>query len=152
MAERANDILDLEKRVLRILQKEKRQIQQFTEPVVLLARNFTPSETVAMNTDFVQAFATEVGGPSSHTAIVAEALRIPAVVGIGSFIDKVEDGCLAIVDGSAGVIVLDPDEATLERYIRLQTEKQQRDGRMKGIQHFSQGDPAGQGRDGEQRS
>ncbi|MBE6427978.1 MAG: phosphoenolpyruvate--protein phosphotransferase [Planctomycetaceae bacterium] len=119
MAERANDILDLRKRLVRILQKGKHQSQDFDEPVIVLARNLTPSETASMDTQFVRAFATEIGGPSSHTAIVAEGLHIPAVVGVGSFLKYVRMGDLVIVDGDSGIIIIDPDEATLEHYRNL---------------------------------
>ncbi|MDO4575749.1 MAG: phosphoenolpyruvate--protein phosphotransferase [Planctomycetia bacterium] len=133
MAERANDILDLEKRILRILLKEKRQLQQFTEPVVVFARNLTPSETASMDTKFVQAFATELGGPTSHTAIVAEALRIPAVVGVGNFLERVNAGEVVIVDGDAGVVILNPDQATLNRYCLIEMQKKSLDVRLESL-------------------
>lgn len=123
MAERANDILDLRKRLLRILQNEKHQSLAFDEPVIILARNLTPSETASMDTNHVQAFATEIGGPSSHTAIVAEGLHIPAVVGIGPFLKHVQHGDTVIVDGEDGFLILEPDEPTLDHYRNLLSQR-----------------------------
>jgi phosphotransferase system enzyme I (PtsI) len=76
----------------------------------------TPSETAALDPNMVHAFATEAGGRASHTAIMAGALEIPAVVGIGKFVTDVSGGDLVIVDGNRGVLILNPDEETLERY------------------------------------
>ena len=69
-----------------------------------------------MNPKFVKGFVTEIGGAGSHTAIVAEALGIPAVVGIGPFLTNVSGGETAIIDGYQGVVILHPDEETLARY------------------------------------
>ncbi|TWT30417.1 Phosphoenolpyruvate-protein phosphotransferase [Posidoniimonas corsicana] len=117
MAERANDVFDIEKRLLRRLLGERREdLGKITSEVLVLARNLTPSETAHMNPRFVRGFATEVGGPGSHTAIVAEGLGIPAVVGVGSFLSDVSGGETIVIDGDEGLIILQPDEETLARY------------------------------------
>src|SRR5205823_1615285 len=83
-ASRAADIFDIEKRVLRdLLGQRREQLQQLQEPVIVLAHDLTPSETAALDPQKVFAFATEAGGRASHTAIMAGALEIPAVVGLG---------------------------------------------------------------------
>ncbi len=93
LAERANDIFDIEKRLLRHLLGRRREgIAHLTSPVLVLAHNLTPSETSNLDRRFVRGFVTEVGGPGSHTAIVAEALEIPAVVGTGPFLTEVSGG------------------------------------------------------------
>ena len=119
-AERAADFHDLEKQLLRNLLGESREeLTQLTEPVVVLAHNLTPSETAKLNQHnnrFVLGFATEFGGPTSHTAILAGALEIPAVVGISKFLSDVSGGETVIIDGNHGAVIIDPDEATLERY------------------------------------
>jgi len=116
LAERAADIFDLEKRILRHLLGESRgELSQITEPVVVLANNLTPSETASMNPEFVLGFATEVGGHTSHTAILAGALEIPAVVGIGDFLSDVAGGEIIVIDGNHGEVIIDPDEKTLQR-------------------------------------
>lgn len=117
MAERANDVFDIEKRLLRRLLGEKREeLSQVTSEVLVFARNLTPSETAAMKPEFIRGFATEIGGPGSHTAIVAEGLGIPAVVGTGSFLSDLSGGETVIIDGDEGVVILRPDEETLARY------------------------------------
>jgi phosphotransferase system enzyme I (PtsI) len=124
MAERANDIYDIEKRILRnLLGLRREELSQVTSPVLVLARNLTPSETANLNPHFVMGLVTEVGGPGSHTAIVAEGLGIPAVVGVGSFLTDVSGGDTVIIDGDQGQIILHPDEETLARY-RHEVEEQ----------------------------
>lgn len=117
MAERAVDLFDLEKRILRHLLNERREeLAQLTEPVLVLAHNLTPSETANLDPKFVLGFATEAGGKSSHTAILAGALEIPAVVGVGDFLSDVSGGETIIIDGNQGVVIIAPDEATLAAY------------------------------------
>lgn len=117
LAERAADIFDLEKRILRhLLGKPREELGNLTEPVIVLAHNLTPSETAALNREKVLGFATEVGGHTSHTAILAGALEIPAVVGINQFLADVSGGEMIIIDGNFGEIIIDPDDATIERY------------------------------------
>ena len=80
MAERANDIFDIEKRILRnLLGSSREELANITSPVLVLAHNLTPSETANLNPRFALGLVTEIGGPGSHTAIVAEGLGIPAV-------------------------------------------------------------------------
>jgi phosphoenolpyruvate-protein phosphotransferase (PTS system enzyme I) len=117
LAERASDIFDIEKRLLRHLLGRRREgIAHLTSPVLVLAHNLTPSETANLDRQFVLGFVTEVGGPGSHTAIVAEALEIPAVVGTGPFLSEVSGGETVIIDGNAGLVIVQPDEETLGRY------------------------------------
>ncbi len=117
MAERANDIFDIEKRLLsRLLGEHREELAEVTSEVLVLARNLTPSETASMKPEFIRGFVTEKGGPSSHTAIVAEGLGIPAVVGAGAFLSDVSGGETVIIDGDEGVVILRPDEETLARY------------------------------------
>ncbi|RLT01627.1 MAG: phosphoenolpyruvate--protein phosphotransferase, partial [Planctomycetota bacterium] len=92
-----------------------------SQPVIVLAHNLTPSETANLDRRFVQGFATELGGPGSHTAIVAEGLEIPAVVGLGPFLADVSGGEPVILDGNQGLVILQPDEETIAHY-RLEVE------------------------------
>jgi phosphotransferase system enzyme I (PtsI) len=116
-ASRAADLFDIEKRILRnLLGPRREQLQHLTESVVVLAHDLTPSETASLDTSKVFAFATEAGGRASHTAIMAGALEIPAVVGLGRFLTDVSGGDLVIVDGNRGVLILNPDEETLVHY------------------------------------
>ncbi len=124
MAERTSDIFDVEKRLLRnLLGRRREELSTLTSPVVILAHDLTPSETANLDRKFVRGFVTEVGGPGSHTAIVAEGMEIPAVVGIGPFLTDVSGGDLVILDGHEGVVILQPDEETVARY-RHEAEQQ----------------------------
>ncbi|HVC97305.1 MAG TPA: phosphoenolpyruvate--protein phosphotransferase [Pirellulales bacterium] len=117
LAERANDIFDIEKRLLRnLLGRRREELSRLTSPVLILARNLTPSETANLDRRFVMGLVTEVGGAGSHTAIVAEGLGIPAVVGTGPFMTDVSGGELVIIDGDQGLVILHPDEETIARY------------------------------------
>jgi len=117
LADRAVDLYDLEKKILRHLLGERREeIENLTEPVLVLAHNLTPSETANLDPKFVLGFATEAGGKSSHTAILAGALEIPAVVGVGDLLSDVSGGETIIIDGNHGVVIIAPDEQTLANY------------------------------------
>jgi len=117
LAERINDIFDLEKRLLRLLLgKSRESLSRLSSPVLVLASSLTPSETANLNREFVRGFVTETGGPGGHTAIVAQALEIPAVVGVGSFLTEVSGGDTIIIDGDSGLIIIRPDDETLNVY------------------------------------
>lgn len=125
VAERATDINDIEKRLVRQLSGQPRQdFSKLTSPAIVLAHDLTPSETACMNKRLVLGFATEVGGPGSHTAIVAQGLEIPAVVGAGNLLNEASSGDIIIIDGDHGYVIVQPDEATLTDY-RRRVEQQQ---------------------------
>lgn len=114
---RATEFIDLERQVLAaLLGHPTNPFGNLTEPVVVLANDLMPSDTADFGPRSVRAFATESGGNTSHTAILAGALEIPAVVGIGRFLTDVSGGDTVIVDGGEGVLIIDPDEDTLARY------------------------------------
>lgn len=116
-ADRAQDVLDIEKQLLLQLGAVTRQtLSDLTEPVIILSHELTPSETANLDRRYVRAFCTETGGPGGHTAIVAKGLELPAVVGIGSFLDSVNNSARIIVDGDRGMVIIDPDEETLLSY------------------------------------
>ena len=117
MKERSQDIFDIEKRLLKhLLQDRREDVSQLSSTVVLLAHNLTPSETANLNRKYALGFVTEAGGPGSHTAIVAEAMRLPAVVATGPFLTDVSGGDLVIIDGNLGRVILQPDEETVAKY------------------------------------
>lgn len=116
-ASRSADLLDVEKRVLaQLLGQRRQQLGSLEKPSILLAHDLTPSETASLDPKRVIAFATEAGGRASHTAIMAGALEIPAIVGLGPFLEQIYEGVTVIVDGNRGDLIIDPDEATLARY------------------------------------
>ena len=113
----AADIFDIEKRLLHhLLGRSCEEITHLTSPVVLLAHDLTPSEAANLDRENVLGFAIEQGGPGGHIAIVAEALELPAVVGLGQFVLDVSGGDKVIIDGDHGQVILQPDEETLARY------------------------------------
>lgn len=117
LKERAGDILDIEDRLLRILGGEKREtLGHLKEEVVLIAHDLTPSEAASLDTASIKGFATEVGGRTSHTAILARTLGIPGVVGLGRITTDVYQGDPVIIDGNRGIVIIRPDEDTLEEY------------------------------------
>ncbi len=117
LAERAHDIYDIERNLLRSLLGHRREeLAQVTTPVIVLAHDLTPSETARLNRRYVLGFVTEVGGPGGHTAIVAKAQEIPAIVGTGPFLSDVSGGDPVIIDGDEGLVIIRPDEATVARY------------------------------------
>lgn len=118
LAARAADVRDIRQRVLNHLMghRPRSLLQGLLEPSVLLAQDLSPSETAGLDPERVLGFAIETGGRASHTAIVAEALEIPAVVGVGRFLDLARDVRTVIVDGDEGLVILEPDGPTLERY------------------------------------
>ncbi|ASV76966.1 Phosphoenolpyruvate-protein phosphotransferase of PTS system [Thermogutta terrifontis] len=117
IADRAYDVLDIERHLLRaLLGQPHRSLYHLTSPAVVLARNLTPSEVANLDRKMVRGFATELGGPTSHTAIVAQGMGIPAVVGTGPFLTEVSGGDIVIVDGDRGIVIVRPDESTLREY------------------------------------
>jgi phosphotransferase system enzyme I (PtsI) len=124
LADRAEDVLDIEKQLLTQLGAvSDGPLSDLSEPAIVLSHVLTPSETANLDRRFVRGFCTETGGPGGHTAIVAKGLELPAVVGIGSFLDSVGDDSQIIVDGDRGRVIIDPDTQTLERYEHLLTER-----------------------------
>lgn len=117
LSERASDLFDLEKRLLRQMLGQRRdELANLTVPVVVVARNLTPGETASLDRKHVLGFVTEGGGRTSHTAILAGALEIPAVVGVGRLLSDVTTGETLIVDGNLGEVIVCPDEPSLEKY------------------------------------
>ncbi len=117
MKERAADIKDVSKRVLsHILGVSLPNPTMIDEPVVIIAEDLTPSDTAQLNKKFVQGFATNIGGRTSHSAIMSRSLEIPAVVGTKNITDAVQQGDFVIVDGIAGEVIINPDEQTVAGY------------------------------------
>ncbi len=126
LRERTADVEDIRRRVLRnLLGKQTDAVTQFEEPVVVVARDLSPSQTAQMHKRHVLAFITEVGGRTSHTAIMAKSLEIPAVVGLATVTRRIREGDFLIVDGTRGEVIVDPDEPTLKRYTLEQRRQQE---------------------------
>lgn len=126
MKERAADIKDISNRVIRILQGRETSGPDNDEPVILVAEDLAPSETVQLDKSKVLSFVTRLGSTNSHTAILARTMNIPALIGVGYSEDM--DGKMAVVDGFAGKIFVDPDEDMLREY---QSRKDEEDNKKK---------------------
>lgn len=126
MRQRATDIRDIRTRMLRLLLGiSSVDIASVPAGTVLAAKDLTPSMTVGLKKENISAILTEIGGKTSHSAILARALEIPAVLGIPQVLDQVSDGQQAIVDGESGEVTLSPDEDTLKRYTAQWKEQQE---------------------------
>ncbi|CDR22817.1 phosphoenolpyruvate--protein phosphotransferase [Staphylococcus argenteus] len=117
MKERAADIRDVSKRVLsHILGVELPNPSIIDESVVIVGNDLTPSDTAQLNKEFVQGFATNIGGRTSHSAIMSRSLEIPAIVGTKSITQEVKQGDMIIVDGLNGDVIINPTEDELIAY------------------------------------
>jgi len=115
MAERADDLRDVRDRLLRLLTGGERvDLADLPEGSVVLAERLTPSDTAQLDPETVAGFATVTGGRTSHAAIFARSLALPAVVGLGEALNDVGDGTEVVVDGDAGELLVDPDDAERE--------------------------------------
>jgi len=119
MKERAADIKDVGERIIKNLLGIDTDSLTFSQKVIIIAKDLTPSDTAQMDKDKVLAFATDMGGRTSHTAIMARSLEIPAVVGLVDVSEKVREGDTVIVDGNKGVVYINPDESILREYEAL---------------------------------
>lgn len=126
MRGRAADVRDISERLISILQGEEDGGIHAEGPVIIVADDLAPSETVQLDKDRVLSFVTAQGSLNSHTAILARTMGIPALVGAGLPLDKTVDGKLGIVDGTAGVIYIDPDEETCRHMQKAQEEEREK--------------------------
>jgi len=122
--ERAVDIQDVSKRVIRNLQgKAPRAFLALTEPHILVAHNLTPSDTASMNKKHVLGIATDLGSRTSHAAIMARSLNIPAIVGLHDITAKLETGQYVLLDGIDGVLIVNPTAETLAKYAEIESKR-----------------------------
>jgi phosphotransferase system enzyme I (PtsI) len=124
LRERALDIQDVTKRVIRNLQgKAPKAFLSLSEPHILVAHNLTPSDTASMSRENVLAIATDVGSRTSHAAILARSLNIPAVLGLHDITAKIETGDQVLVDGSDGWLIVNPAAETLACYNEIESRR-----------------------------
>jgi phosphotransferase system enzyme I (PtsI) len=124
LRERALDIEDVTKRVVRNLQgKGPKEVMSMAEPHILVTHNLTPSDTATMNKERVLGIATDLGSRTSHTAIMARSLEIPAVVGLHDITEKLQTGQEVLLDGTNGLVIVDPTAETLARYGEMEARR-----------------------------
>jgi phosphotransferase system enzyme I (PtsI) len=128
--ERRHDVLDVGRRILlHLLGHATQSLEDLKEPSVIVAHNLTPSDTVRMRTQFAEGFVTDIGGRTSHTAILANSLEIPAVVGLHDITRHVRPGDMIVVDGENATVIVNPvpdvvDNYRREREIRLASRRE----------------------------
>jgi phosphoenolpyruvate-protein phosphotransferase (PTS system enzyme I) len=122
LRERFLDIKDVTHRVMRHLRGEMLEHPMFDEPVIIVAHDLTPSDTVQLDRSKVLGFAMETGSINSHSAIIARSLGLPAVVRLMNICDELHSGDPVVLDGDEGLLILNPNEATLAKYKSLEAE------------------------------
>lgn len=131
---RAGDIRDVGRRLLgNLLGRQRDALARLKEEVIVIAHDLSPSDTAQMHKERVIGFATDIGGKTSHTAIMARSLEIPAVVGLADITARVQDGDRVIVDGDRGVVWVNPGEPTQRRYQLVQARRQAQEKELKGL-------------------
>jgi phosphotransferase system enzyme I (PtsI) len=115
LKERAHDLEDLKNRVIRNIQQQK-WLSRFDTSRIVVAENLTPADTILFSRNQVLGYATDLGGMTSHTAILARALKIPAVVGLKEATKSIKTGDLVILDGYKGILIINPEQDVVEEY------------------------------------
>ncbi len=117
LRERVADVNDVSRRILKNLMGEQTgRLDRISDKVIVIAYDLSPSDTATMHKKNVIGFATDIGGRTSHTAIMAKSLEVPAVVGLEKVTQAVKDGDEVIIDGTGGKVIINPDAATRELY------------------------------------
>lgn len=129
MKERSEDITDIGYRlIMNMLGREIHSLRSIKEPVIIVAHDITPSDTAQMKKDMVLGFLTDIGGRTSHAAIMARSLEIPAILGLGNITSSVQHGDRVCFDGSEGTVLINPDDEIIDIYsmkaVKLQKEKE----------------------------
>ncbi|NQT02238.1 MAG: phosphoenolpyruvate--protein phosphotransferase [Planctomycetes bacterium] len=123
ISERAADIYDIERRLLiQLLGKKREDVGHLTEEVTIIARELSPIQTAGFDRNFVKGIASDAGGRTSHAAIVARSLGIPAVVALEDLTESVSGGDTVIIDGNRGIVIVNPDQQTVQQYLEYSKE------------------------------
>ena len=142
--ERINDLRDVEERVLlALLKKEVTPVTGPRTPSIVAARNLTPSDTAMIGRENVLGFFLDGGGPTSHVAILARSIGVPAVVGLGNVVALLPRDCQVAVDGFEGFVIVDPDTSTRQHYQQLSSEQVSVDRRLERLRDLEAVTPDG---------
>lgn len=128
---RAVDIKDISERLIRVLQNSGNDMNELTEPVILVAEDLAPSETVQLDKSKLLSFVTRLGSSNSHTAILARTMNLPSLIGVE--ISEAWNGKQAIIDGNNGRIIIEPDEATVKQYSEIVEKEEERKNLLKTL-------------------
>ncbi|HAZ07743.1 MAG TPA: phosphoenolpyruvate--protein phosphotransferase [Elusimicrobia bacterium] len=119
--ERRHDLFDVGKRLLlHLMKRQKRSLAEIDHECVLIVRNLLPSDTLGLKETKILGFATDLGGKTSHTAILAQSLEIPAVVGLSDVSRRIKTGDMVILDGEQGMVIINPSSETVAKYQKVQ--------------------------------
>ncbi len=132
--ERRHDLFDVGKRLLsHLLKQERRALTSVDAPAILVARNLLPSDTVNLKETKILGFATDLGGKTSHTAILAQGMQIPAVVGLSDGSHRVKTGDFVILDGEHGLLIISPSPEAIARYQKVQIKTEQEEKALEAL-------------------
>ncbi|MDD5450042.1 MAG: phosphoenolpyruvate--protein phosphotransferase [Candidatus Omnitrophica bacterium] len=144
LKERMSDINDVGRRILKNLIGAKHDsLSELKVPVIVIAYDLSPSDTASMHKDKVTAFATDIGGRTSHTAIMAKSLEIPAVVGLEEITSSVKNGDTVIVDGNNGLVIIHPAQETIRDYEHQKKGFEERERSLFGLRDLPAETPDG---------
>jgi phosphotransferase system enzyme I (PtsI) len=119
--ERRHDLFDVGKRLLlHLMKRQKRSLAEIDHECILISRNLLPSDTLGLKETKIIGFATDLGGKTSHTAILAQSLEIPAVVGLSDVSRRIKTGDMVILDGEQGMVIIAPGPETIAKYEKVQ--------------------------------
>ncbi len=135
MKERAADVKDVSQRLMRKVTGTTESLSDYKEPTILVAHDLAPSDTAKLNAEFTRGFITEKGGKTSHSAIFARSLQIPAIVGATGILSEVQSGDIAIINGETGEIFINPTTEQLEHYEALRQEQLEKQLGLQAILH-----------------
>lgn len=134
MRERAADIKDVGKRLMRALKgMEENVLSEIRENVIIVAKDLNPSDTAKMNLDYIMGFITQEGGITSHVSIMARNLNLPALVGVDGILSTIKPNDYVIMDAKAGIIIVNPDDKTKQSYKKVVEELKQREKELQSI-------------------
>ncbi len=137
ISSRIGDVENVTERILRNLSGDMQEgLEEIQERVIIVAHDLSPADTTELNISKIMGFITEVGGPTSHTAIIAQALGIPAVVGLEGATDLIRDGDLLIIDGNTGQVIVNPDDGAIIRFQEKQLEHEEYKARITRKSHL----------------
>ncbi|MGL5590992.1 MAG: phosphoenolpyruvate--protein phosphotransferase [Metamycoplasmataceae bacterium] len=136
MKERAADIKDVYTRIIHnVLGIKTPDLTSINEEVIIVAFDLTPSETSQLNKKFAKGFATDIGGRTSHSAIMARSLEIPAVLGLKTITDDVKDGDILAIDGDSGEVFINPDPESLKKLLEKQKKSEAEKTRLQAFKN-----------------
>ncbi|MFA6004430.1 MAG: phosphoenolpyruvate-utilizing N-terminal domain-containing protein, partial [Elusimicrobiota bacterium] len=132
--ERRHDLFDVGKRLLaHLLKHTRRSLADIDHPCILISRNLLPSDTINLQESRIQGFATDLGGKTSHTAILAQSLEIPAVVGLSDVSRRVKTGDTLVLDGEQGMVIINPTPEAVAKYEKVQQQAQEADRALESL-------------------